>query len=257
MIYLGQTDDFASQYGWVNLDELSEEEFEKERQAYFDELNQDYSYGQEAYEKLMQLEEISRYLIECGVPQSRIIEAVRHSPHLDDLYITKDYRNNGNTEAFKRYESKNTLIHIGNDENKQYIFSLSTYYGLTEIHDFDENFNNNHKTWLTTKFLGINDEHRYIFSYQYSLFKGYSNNYYAVYVQYEGTDNNNKDYSISYTITNFKFSSFGSYEKLTKEFFDNYDNRIVSAFVMTQYSKLVVFFLKSGPACYHLRTQNR
>ena len=51
MIYLGQTDDFASQYGWVNLDELSEEEFEKERQAYFDELNQDYSYGQEAYEK--------------------------------------------------------------------------------------------------------------------------------------------------------------------------------------------------------------
>ena len=98
--------------------------------------------------------------------------------------ITKDYRNNGNTEAFKRYESKNTLIHIGNDENKQYIFSLSTYYGLTEIHDFDENFNNNHKTWLTTKFLGINDEHRYIFSYQYSLFKGYSNNYYAVYVQY-------------------------------------------------------------------------
>ena len=92
MIYLGQTDDFASQYGWVNLDELSEEEFEKERQAYFDELNQDYSYGQKAYEKLMQLEEISRYLIECGVPQSRIIEAVRHSPHLDDLYITKDYR---------------------------------------------------------------------------------------------------------------------------------------------------------------------
>ena len=71
------------------------------------------------------------------------------------------------------------LIHIGNDDDKQYIFSISTYYGLIEIHDFDENSNNNHKTWLTTKFLGINDEHRYIFSYQYSLFKGYSNNYYA------------------------------------------------------------------------------
>ena len=61
MIYLGQTDDFASQYGWVNLDELSEEEFEKERQAYFDELNLDYSYGQEAYEKLMQLDIIALY----------------------------------------------------------------------------------------------------------------------------------------------------------------------------------------------------
>ena len=53
------------------------------------------------------------------------------------------YRDNGNIKAYKRYESKNTLVHVGNDEDKEYIFSLSTYYGLTEIHDFDENFNNN------------------------------------------------------------------------------------------------------------------
>ena len=47
------------------------------------------------------------------------------------------------------------FVHIGNDENKEYIFSISTYYSLTEIHDFDENFNNKHKTWLATNFLGI------------------------------------------------------------------------------------------------------
>ena len=44
---------------------------------------------------------------------------------------------------------------------KSIYFSLSTYYGLTEIHDFDENFNNKHKTWLTTNFIGINNERRY------------------------------------------------------------------------------------------------
>ena len=113
-----------------------------------------------------------------------------------------------------------------------------------------------HKTWLTTNFLGINNERRYIFSYQYSLFKGYSNDYYAAYIQYEGTDNNGKDYSISYTLTKFKFNSFDSYEKTTKEFWNNYDNRIVSAFIMSEYSTLVVFFLKSGPASYHLRTHS-
>ena len=88
------------------------------------------------------------------------------------------------------------------------------------------------------------------------MFKGYSNDYYAAYIQYEGTDNNGKDYSISYTLTKFKFNSFDSYEKTTKEFWNNYDNRIVSAFIMSEYSTLVVFFLKSGPASYHLRTHS-
>ena len=66
----------------------------------------------------------------------------------------------GSTPVFKRYESKNMLVSLSNDasQDTQYIFSLSSYYGLTELHYFDNNGNNNHKTWVTTNFLGINEE---------------------------------------------------------------------------------------------------
>ena len=92
MLYLGQTDDFSSQYGWVNLDDLSEEEFEKERQEFFDSYNKDLSYGQEAYEMLNELDRLARELIKKGVPQSRITQAVSLSPDLNELFITRDYR---------------------------------------------------------------------------------------------------------------------------------------------------------------------
>ena len=92
MLYLGQTDDFSSQYGWVNLDDLSEEEFEKERQEFFDSYNKDLSYGQEAYEMLNELDRLAREFIKKGVPQSRITQAVSLSPDLNELFITRDYR---------------------------------------------------------------------------------------------------------------------------------------------------------------------
>ena len=92
MLYLGQTDDFSSQYGWVNLDDLSEEEFEKERQEFFDSYNKDLSYGQEAYEMLNELDRLARELIKKGVPQSRITQAVSLSPDLNELFITREYR---------------------------------------------------------------------------------------------------------------------------------------------------------------------
>ena len=92
MLYLGQTDDFSSQYGWVNLDDLSEEEFEKERQEFFDSYNKDLSYGQEAYEMLNELDRLASELIKKGVPQSRITQAVSLSPDLNELFITRDYR---------------------------------------------------------------------------------------------------------------------------------------------------------------------
>ena len=92
MIYLGQTDSFESQFGWVNLDDLSEEEFEKERQEFFDSYNKDLSYGQEAFEMLNEINRLARELIKKGVPQSRINEAVSILPDLKELHITRDYR---------------------------------------------------------------------------------------------------------------------------------------------------------------------
>ena len=174
-----------------------------------------------------------------------------------EISMNNLYRS-GSTPVFKRYESKNMLVSLSNDASQatQYIFSLSSYYGLTELHYFDNNGNNNHKTWVTTNFLGINEEHRYIFSYQFSLIEGYSNTYYAAYVQYQGTNDNNEDYSISYTLSRFKFHGMDNYEKIIKEFWDNYDNRIVSAFIMDNYKVLIVFFLRTNPATYKFRIHN-
>lgn len=92
MLYLGQSDGFDSQFGWVNLDDLSEEEFEKERQEFFDSYNKDLSYGQEAFEMLNELERLARELIKKDVPQSRISQAVLVSPNQKELFITRDYR---------------------------------------------------------------------------------------------------------------------------------------------------------------------
>ena len=133
-------------------------------------------------------------------------------------------------------ESKNRLVSLEGDttKKKQYLFSVSTYISLTELHYFDEDFKNTHKTWLTTEFFNI-DKKRYIFSYQFSLVELPNNIYIAAYVQYEGTyqkDGENYDYSISYKLTKFKFTSPNDRTILCNhdEFKNNFDDRIVSAF---------------------------
>ena len=178
--------------------------------------------------------------------------------------IKKAYRkdkdnNDNNIEVKERYESKNTLVQIENDSSKEYIFSVSSYYSLTELHYFDSNNNNNHKTWLTTDFFDINGQQYYIFSYQFSLmrgFKEFSQTYYAAYIQYKSTNTNNEDYSDSYTLSKFKFTSLDSHEVTNKEFFNNYDNRIVSAIMIERYDSIFIFFLKTNPATYYLRTHS-
>ena len=171
--------------------------------------------------------------------------------------ITKAYKNDGNSVQ-ERYESRNILISFVNDpDDKQYIFSISSYYGLTELHYFGNEGDNSHKTWLTTKFLNIDDEKRYIFSHQFSLVKGDSKTYYIAFIQYKGTYYN-KDYSDSYSLSKFKFNHLNNYEMLTKEFSGNYNNRIVSAIrmEMDDYNYLAVFFLKSNPITYTMRLHN-
>ena len=150
-----------------------------------------------------------------------------------------------------RYESKNILVYLKSDtsQNKPYIFSISSYIALAELHYFDDNFNLTHETWKATDFLGITNEKRYIFSYQFSLIKGKNNVYYAAYVQYKGTyENTNpkKDYSVSYTLSKFSFTNINTWDKSTPaEFENNFDNRIVCGFIFEKYNYLAVFFLHS------------
>ena len=176
---------------------------------------------------------------------------------ITEFEITKAKNKIGN-DVDTRYESKNALVRLINDDTQtnQYIFSVSTYFALAELHFFDEDGNNRHKTWTTTDFFNINDDARYVFSYQFSLIDGGSNIYYAAYVQYKGTySDTEKDYSVSYTLSKFKFTDANTREiiKGPKEFTDNYDNRIVCSFVFTHFNCLSVFFVKSDTLQYTMR----
>ena len=154
-----------------------------------------------------------------------------------------------------RYESKNRLVKLKDDSSnnaKEYIFSVSSYHSLAELHDIDNDY---YKTWLASSFLGVSEEHRYVFSYQFSLI--YYNNsntnvYYAAYVQFKGTHDDGKAYSESYSLSKFTFNSLSDRSIAYQEFQDNYDNRIVSAFVMTEYNRLMVFFFKTSTNAYTL-----
>ena len=159
------------------------------------------------------------------------------------------YDENGNRINIKeRYESKNRLIYLSGDSSQEnpYILSVSSFKSLTELHHFDNEGNNSHVSWLTTDFFGITEKERIIFSYQFSLLE-YGNLYYAAYVQYKGKGNDGKDYSVSYTLSKFKFTESKTVEHSDpKEYNDNYDNRIVSAFIFNKYESLAVIFLKSN-----------
>ena len=90
---LGQSDDFGTQFGWVNLTDLSEEEFEKERQAFFKSCEEDLvKYSQETLDMLSELKKLAQELYKRGVPQERISREVECLPELMDLHITSDYK---------------------------------------------------------------------------------------------------------------------------------------------------------------------
>ena len=105
------------------------------------------------------------------------------------MLTSNDYYNG--THIIGRYECINEFVYLKTDSNKekQYLFSISSFLSLTEIHDIE---NNSYKQWITTDFLGITNKHRYIFSYRFSLLE-LNNVYFCVYVQYEGTNEKKED----------------------------------------------------------------
>ena len=149
----------------------------------------------------------------------------------------------------ERYESRNKIVYLYNDEFQEnpYIFSVSSYIGLNELHYFDDEGNNNHKIWLNLDFFGINE---HIYSFQFSLLEFNNNIYYAVYI----IARNQEGYGYPYVISKFNFKDSNNQELDSKrEFNDNYNNRIISAFIFSDYNYLAVFFLKSSTSKYIMR----
>ena len=156
-----------------------------------------------------------------------------------------------------RYEARNIFVSLENDINKenQYLFSTSAYDTLTELYDIE---GDSYVVKNTLDFWNIID----IFSYQYSLIEWRKNNkniYFCVFTQHEADKMTvkemvdgvlkdvEKDYSKTFTIKKFKFTDFNLENGVEIEGLDNtnnYNNRIISSFVMEQDQILVVLYMK-------------
>ena len=144
-----------------------------------------------------------------------------------------------------RFESKNKIIYLSNDINKEkeYLFSTSSYTSVTELHDIERNLSN---YWDTVSFWEIVE----IFSFEIIILdlpETNENHYICVFTQKE-TDqnmNNGADYSKTFSIRKFKFDDFSSYTILGKvDNPNNYKCRIISAFIIYDLQVIVISFLK-------------
>ena len=148
-----------------------------------------------------------------------------------------------------RFESRNLLVNVGS-ETKQYLFSMSSYYSLVELIDFENGFN--YLTWNMSKFFSLT---RPIFSYEFSLFEiGTSKTYISAFIESAGfmqdPDDNNKlkEYSNSVTIKKFKLKSFSNsnYKEISTPvtISNTYNGRVVSAFRLHNSQKIALLYIK-------------
>ena len=157
---------------------------------------------------------------------------------------------NPKNDLHGRYESENKIVYLSGDTNKEkeYIFSTSIWTTTTELHDIQEN---NSTYWDTNSFWTVVE----IFSYEINILdlnEGGENRYLAVFTQHETdkrtVNGQDYDYSKTWSFRKFKFDSFNSFTPLgTKyNYTSNYNSRMISAFIVFDWSTIVVFFLKKA-----------
>ena len=164
----------------------------------------------------------------------------------------KEIKLESNLSSKGRYEARNILLYLEGDtlRDKQYLFSTSAYDTLTELHDIEQG---TYSVRSTRDIWGVGELD--VFSYQYSLHYIQENNkniYFLVFTRHENDtikiNNEDKDYSMTIIIKKFGIQSFdlSSFDlKKNISFFDNFNNRIVSSFLLEQKNLLVLFYLKS------------
>ena len=171
----------------------------------------------------------------------------------------KEIQTNSDEGVNARYESRIALISLESDtnQNKQYLFSTSAYeLSITELYDIGEN-DISKVVKKTITFWNIID----IFSYQYSLMKIPNQNiYFCAFTQHETykvkvkerNANNeevevDKDHSQTFTIVKFGLTSFDLsnlhvIKKINNK--NNFNDRIISSFLMEQDQILVTLYMK-------------
>ena len=161
---------------------------------------------------------------------------------------------NPNNSFHGRYESENAIVYLKNDTKKenQYIFTTSIWTTVTELHDI---IGNKATYWDTVPFWKVVE----IFSYEINILEIQEDNemhYVAVFTQHETekrkVGDEELDYSKTWSMRKFKFNNFSSHSLIGDgvNFDGNYNSRMISAFIVYDWQKIVVFFLKKADDFY-------
>ena len=155
-----------------------------------------------------------------------------------------------NDDLKGRFESRNILVSVDDNTNKQYLFSVSTFHSLVELINFESD-NFNYYAWYMEKFFNLT---RPIFSYEYSLFEiGNTKTYILAFIESAGYKfnseiNKDEEYSEKVTLKKFrlkKYSNNGCEEIIeTVTLDDTYNGRVVSSFYLYLSNLIVLIFVK-------------
>ena len=151
--------------------------------------------------------------------------------------------NSDTTLYYGRFEARNLFVSLGNDNDNEYLFSVSSYDSVVELHNIT-NENNNHNTWFTTNFFNLSAN---IHSFEYSLFEIKDESTYIIAFVPITSGSGNDERGDAFIIKKFRFKSFSNdaYEEINiTQYNQNYNNRIISAFSMDDCNIIVVFFFK-------------
>ena len=158
------------------------------------------------------------------------------------------------TDNRGRYESRNLFASLIGDssKNKQYLFSISSYYSLVEMIDIDDPEDIQYHTWETMKFFDLTLP---IFSMEFSLFEIESTNtFIAAFIESAGKKPNSQgvleEYSNTATIVKFRLDNFASSGHRTliqnpTPIADAYDGRVVSAFRFDTANRIALILVLS------------
>ena len=159
----------------------------------------------------------------------------------------KDVKYTDTSTGYGRYESRNLFVCLEKDfnRNKEYLFSTSTWDSLTELHDIE---NDTYVSRGTRNIFETLD----IFSYEFSLIELKESNqmsYFVVFTEHEADKVDNKDYSKKFKIVKFKLTSYnlntGYYKLAEYTNWNNFNDRIVSPFLLENHDLLAVFYLNN------------
>ena len=150
-----------------------------------------------------------------------------------------------------RYESRNIFIHSYENNEFEYLFSVSAYLSATELHDLK---NDQYKIAETHTFLG-----RTIFSYVYNIIEVNEDGktfYFIFYTSPNGDSSPTEDNGQKFVIKKMKFTEF-KLEKATShidwKIENKHNDRVVCGFHFENHQSIGIMFIRSNNPTYVVR----